>query len=101
MTLKETTMTKFKTNTASAALIALMTVSAPMAAFAAPESTSPQQSVKNDPDEHAAKKKADDKDVGSMKESSKADKGQHAYEDADVVDSSKKPLSKRDAKSDS
>ena len=77
-------MTNLKTNTARAALIALM-ATAPMAAFASPESGSPQQPVAQDPDE---KVEADSVystgGADQVVDTPKADQGVNSDETADV-----------------
>lgn len=94
-------MTNLKTNTARAALIALM-ATAPMAAFASPESGSPQQKVANDPDEHVAGDSVYETD-GTTEEvmTPKADQGENADENAVVVDELDAEEINESAKSDS
>ena len=87
-------MTDLKTNTACAALIALL-AAAPVTAFAI-ESGSPQQSVAADPDEYAV----DEVTGESLEDTAKADQGEDAYEDADVVEDTDGSLIKDDAKRD-
>ncbi|MCX7566312.1 hypothetical protein OS189_08145 [Sulfitobacter sp. F26169L] len=90
-------MTDF-TTTARAALIALI-AAAPMSVFAA-ETGSPAQSIAADPDESA---EADDgvKTTGeSMEDTAKANQGEDAYEDADVVKDADGSLVEDDAKND-
>lgn len=91
-------MTNLKTNTARAALIALI-AAAPMAAFAV-ESGSPAQSVASDPDEYAESDNGVNTAGESMKDTPKADQGEGAYEDADVVEDIDGSLIEDDAKRD-
>lgn len=79
-------MTDLKKNTATVALIALMSA-APMAAFAT-ESGSPQQSVDADPDEYAdSKKVTDDDSVVSDMETGSPAQSVDTDDDESVADS--------------
>ncbi|MEH6644132.1 hypothetical protein [Sulfitobacter sp.] len=87
-------MTNLKENTARAALIALM-ATAPMAAFAAPHSGSPQQSVAEDPDENTGRAPA----YGdSIEDTSKA--GPYSYTPAEITDEVHGSIYKGDVKRD-
>ena len=81
---RENTMSYLRENTARAAMIALL-ATAPMSAFAV-ESGSPAQSVAKDPDEYAAPDSKNRKISESMYDTPKANQGNGAYDDADVVD---------------
>ena len=89
-------MTNLMTKTARAALITLM-ATAPMAAFAAPQSGSPQQSVAEDPDENVGNAPV----YGdSMEDTTKADQGPYSYTPAEITDEVNGSMYKGDAKRD-
>ena len=88
-------MTNLKTNTARAALIALI-AAAPMTAFAAVEVGTPQQAVDADPDEYVAPQAATG---NSLEDTPKAAQG-NAYEDSDIVEDVQGSIYEGDAKAD-
>ena len=88
-------MTHFTKKTATFALVTLMST-APFAAFAT-ETGSPQQSVEADPNENVSKKPVTGE---SMEDTAKADQGENAYDDAEVVENVDGSLVEEDAKSD-
>ncbi len=90
-------MTNFKTRAALIALIA----AAPMAVFADIETGSPAQSVASDPDEYAAPDNGVKTTGSSMENTAKADQGENAYDDAEVVEDLDGSLIEDSAKSDS
>lgn len=88
-----TDLTQKFTRFAAAALIAVV----PAAGMASSETGSPAQSVINDPDEDVSMKKVTGE---SMHDTPKADQGDEAYEDADVVEDTDGSLIEDDAKRD-
>lgn len=92
-------MTNLIKSTASAAFVALI-ATAPMAAFASIETGSPAQSVENDPDENVEADNGVKTTGESMEDTAKADQGENAYEDSDVVEDVDGSLIEDDAKRD-
>ncbi|KHA52802.1 hypothetical protein [Sulfitobacter geojensis] len=88
-------MTHFK-NAATIVTISLLSA-VPVAGFAT-ETGSPQQSVEADPNEEVSSKKVTGE---SMEDTAKADQGENAYDDAEVVEDVDGSLEEDDAKSDS
>ncbi|MCX7566313.1 hypothetical protein OS189_08150 [Sulfitobacter sp. F26169L] len=88
-------MSTFKVNTARATLIALI-AAAPMAALAAPQSGSPEQSVAEHPREHAAPEPT----VSSSNRGNETQPLYDSFDKARVVDEIRGSIHKGDAKRD-
>ncbi|MGJ8544994.1 MAG: hypothetical protein ACSHWZ_06090 [Sulfitobacter sp.] len=91
-------MTDLKTDLKKLALVSTLAV-APFAAMAGVQSGSPEQSVAEDPDEYSVEAPVAG---GSMEDTPKANQGENAYQDADIVadDPAKGSLVEDDAKAD-
>jgi len=100
--LQEITMTKFKTKSAGAALIAVMAVSAPMMAVAETSHKNKEAQVIEGSGTHEIKKKATE-DTGSKttKETSKKETGKKASGKDNSAKTSKKTVTKSKTKHDS